>query len=100
VSEPLTAADVQRALDDHRAELARLGVDTLSVFGSVARGDATGESDVDFLVEFNGGATLARYFALRGFLEELLRRKVDLVTRKSLRARVQHQVEKDAVRVA
>ena len=97
---PLTVAEIQRVVEAHRSSLARLGVHSLAVFGSVARGQATGDSDIDFLVEFTGSATLARYMDLKLLLEDLFGRRVDLVTRKYLRSRLQPFVEKDAVRVA
>ena len=96
----LTVAEIQRVLEAHKSNLANLGVQSLAVFGSVARGEATGGSDIDFLVEFAGSATLARYMELKLLLEALFGCPIDLVTRKSLRSRVQAFVEKDAVRVA
>ena len=96
----LTVVEIQRVVDAHRSRLAHLGVQSLAVFGSVARGEATGGSDIDFLVEFTGSATLARYMELKLLLEELFGCPIDLVTRKSLRSRLQPFVEKDAVRVA
>ena len=99
-TEKLTVAAIQRIVDAHRRDLEGLGVHSLAVFGSVARGEATPESDVDFLVEFTGSATLARYMDLKLLLEKLFKRRVDLVTRKALRSRLQPIVEKDAIRVA
>ncbi len=98
--EALTVAEIQRVLGAHRSDLEQFGVHSLSVFGSVARGEATGVSDIDFLVEFTGSATLAGYMNLKLLLEDLFGRRVDLVTRKALRSRLQPFVEKDAVRVA
>lgn len=96
----LTVAEIRRAMDARQSDLVRLGVVSLAVFGSVARGEATEESDIDFLVEFAGSATLSRYMDLKLLLEDLFGPRVDLVTRKALRARLQPFVEKDAVRVA
>ena len=58
----------------------RYGVAELSVFGSVARGEAGPDSDVDLLVAFDGPATFDRHMDLKLFLEELLGRRVDRVT--------------------
>ena len=96
----LTVAEIQRLVNAHRRDLARLGVSSLAVFGSVARGEARHDSDIDFLVEFTGSATLAGYMDLKLLLEGLFRRRVDLVTRKALRSRLKPFVEKDAVRAA
>ncbi|NQV72048.1 nucleotidyltransferase family protein [bacterium] len=60
------------------------GVLTASVFGSVARGDASDLSDIDFLVEFENGRSLLDLVGLRLDLADILRRKVDVVTPQSL----------------
>ena len=60
--------------------MARRGVVRASVFGSVARGEATAESDVDFLVEFERGRTLVDLSGLRLDLREILGREVDVAT--------------------
>jgi predicted nucleotidyltransferase len=67
----------------HRPQLEKLGVKSLSLFGSVARGEETKNSDVDILVEFKGKATFDRYMDTKFYLEELLDCKVDLVTPKA-----------------
>jgi predicted nucleotidyltransferase len=96
----LIVTDIRRALTDRKDDLDRLGVASLAVFGSVARDEARPDSDVDMLVEFDGSATLARFMDLKSLLEEILGRRVDLVTRKAVRDRLRPEVEKDAVRVA
>jgi predicted nucleotidyltransferase len=57
----------------------------LALFGSVARDQASEDSDVDILVTFDGPATSAYYFGLQFYLEDLLGRPVDLITDKALR---------------
>ncbi len=93
-------ATALRLLREHRAEMDRFGVKSLAVFGSVARDEARPDSDVDMLVEFEHGATFDRYFGLLEFLEQLLGRRVDLVTRGSLKRAVQPYVEADLLDVA
>ena len=92
--------DVLRLLSEHRSDWARFGLASLSLFGSFARDEAGPESDVDFLVEFEGPITFHRYMDLKFFLEDLLGRRVDLVTQGSLRERVRPYVEREAIRVA
>lgn len=58
----------------------------VAVFGSVARGDENSKSDIDFLVDFELGASLIDQAALRIDLCELLETEVDLLSRKALRA--------------
>lgn len=84
----------------HRGRLNEFGVSSLSLFGSVARGEATEASDVDLLVRFEGRATFDRYMDLKLFLEDLLGRRVDLVTEKALREEVRPRVEQELLRVA
>jgi hypothetical protein len=81
-------------------DLKRLGVKSLDVFGSLARGEAQPDSDVDLLVEFEGSATFDRFMDLKFFLEDLLQRRVDLVTRAALNPRIRSTVEGEAIRVA
>ena len=69
----------------HLAELLALGAQRLGVFGSFARGEARADSDVDIYVEFEEGKrTYDNFVALHELLENLLGRRVDLVTDKSL----------------
>ena len=84
----------------HRARLTELGVSSLSLFGSVARGDSTETSDIDLLVRFEGRATFDRYMDLKLFLEDLLGCRVDLVTEHALRKEVRAQVEQELLRIA
>jgi len=92
--------DVLALLAAHRAEIERFGVESLRLFGSVARGEASSGSDVDLLVSFREAPTFSGYMKLRIFLEDLLGSKVDLITESGLREGVRPYVEKDAIRVA
>ena len=88
-------------LSEHAAEVrGRFGVDRLAIFGSAARNELRSDSDIDVLVAFEGPATVAGYFGLREYLEELFGRRVDLVTEKGLKPRARKYVEKDLIRVA
>lgn len=87
-------------LQAHLPELRAFAVRRLALFGSVARDQATPNSDVDILVEFDGLATFDRYTGLLGLLEDLLGCKVDLLTPNSLKPRARADVERDLVRVA
>lgn len=96
---PLDRYDVQRRLAEARADLfRRYPLRRLALFGSVARGEATPQSDVDILVEFSEpvGFEIAD-LALE--LEALLGRRVDLVTPAALRDRIRPYVEQDLVDV-
>jgi hypothetical protein len=92
--------EVVKLLNAHRHELEGFGVESLTLFGSTARDHAKPGSDVDVLVEFDGGATFDRYMNLKFYLEDLLGVPVDLVTRKALRDRVRESIEREAVYVS
>lgn len=64
----------------------------ISVFGSVARGDSHGDSDIDFLVEFEDGYRLTDHIRLLQDLRELLACNVDVVDRRALRSEIQETV--------
>lgn len=76
------------------------GVAALYVFGSVARGEARHDSDIDVLVEFDGPVTFARFMDLKALLEDTLGAQVDLVTRAALRSQLKPRIEAEARRVA
>jgi predicted nucleotidyltransferase len=81
----------------HREELENLGVKSLRLFGSVARNEATEDSDIDFLVEFNGQVSLFELIAVQHFLEDLFRCNIDLGMEESLREHLRKPVLKDVV---
>jgi len=83
-----------------RAQIDTLGVASLSLFGSVARGEERDDSDVDILVAFNGPATFDQYIDLKLLLEDVLGRRVDLVTERGLREALRPTVERELRRVA
>jgi len=78
----------------------RFGVREIGLFGSFAKGEQTKNSDIDILIEVEKGRmSLISYMKLKLFLEELLGRKVDLVTKKSLKPELKENVLKDAIYV-
>jgi predicted nucleotidyltransferase len=84
-------------------EFRRLGVESLSLFGSSARGENTAFSDVDVAVRLNRSAMpkgfgyAGRLDALRKRLEETLDCPVDLVPEPALKARLQDAINRDRV---
>jgi uncharacterized protein len=73
------------------------GASRVRVFGSVARGDATEASDIDFLVDLDDGRGLFDLGGLLMDLQDLLGHNVDVVTEAGLRDRVAQRVLDDAV---
>ena len=76
------------------------GIKSLAIFGSVARDEATLNSDVDILVEFTGKVTFDRYMDLKFYLEDCLGTKVDLVTQNMLKPQIRKTVEQEAIYVS
>ena len=76
------------------------GVKSLSLFGSVANGTAKDDSDIDFLVEFDGPATFDRYMGVQELLEHEFHTKIDLVTLRALKPLLREQILHEAVKVA
>lgn len=82
---PPPPAAIRRLLLDRRQDLRALGVRRIGLFGSILRGTASPDSDVDLLVDFDPAEkTYDRFAALASYLERLLGRSVDLVTTEGL----------------
>lgn len=91
---------VLKLLAEHKAELARFGVKSLSLFGSFARNEARPTSDVDILVEFSQPVGYFVYMDLKEHLEKLLQRRVDLTTPDALKRQLRDRILSEAVRAA
>lgn len=75
----------------------RYGAFNVRVFGSVARGEADSESDIDLLVDMEAGRSLLDLSGLLIDLEDMLGCNVDVVTERGLRDRIRERVLKEAV---
>ncbi len=76
---------------------AQYGAERVRIFGSVARGQATPESDIDFLVAFRRGKTLLDLVGLKQDLQSLLGRKVDVVSEGGVSTHLRSRIFKEAV---
>jgi uncharacterized protein len=92
---------IAEVLKEKREEILRIaarhGASNVRVFGSVARGEADAQSDVDFLVELEQGRSLLDRAALMMDLESLLERRVDVANERGLRPRVRERILQEAV---
>ena len=77
----------------------RFGIKSLLLFGSVARNEATQESDLDFVVNFDGTITFDRYMDLKIFLEDLFGKKIDLAIEDTLKPQIREKILEDAIDV-
>jgi len=90
---------VIQQLEARRAELANMGVRYLALFGSVVRGEADSDSDIDILVDLERPAGLLKHAHLENYLAALLGRAVDVVPRESVRPELEARITREAVRV-
>jgi len=84
----------------HKAEVKGMGIESLALFGSVARDEATPNSDIDLLVAFNRPIGLLHYARIRRRLSEILGNEVDLVTSSALRDEMRDEILQEAIRAA
>ena len=89
--------DILRALRESRSLLDSFGVGRVSLFGSFARDEAGGESDVDLLVEFQRPIRLFAFARLQRLLGERMGRRVELVTPDALKPQLRDQILREAV---
>ena len=91
-----TALDTLRA---HERDLRRMGVSHAAIFGSVARGEAGTESDIDVLVELDPDRPLGifEYSRLKIYINEILHGSADVVNRRTVKPLLRDSILHDAV---
>lgn len=94
--------DLQYVLDTlraHEADLRRLGVAHAAVFGSVARGDAGAESDIDVLVDLDENMPMGvfEYARTKLYINGLFQGSIDVVNRRTLKPLLRANILHDAV---
>ena len=97
----MTRSDLISKVKAHKAELRKMGVSSLALFGSASRDETTTESDVDLLIEFDRPVSLFHLFEVQHRLEEILGvARVDLVQRGALHPALRDHILAEAVNVA
>jgi uncharacterized protein len=98
-----TGMGIAEILKEKRDEILRIaarhGASNVRVFGSVARGEADAQSDIDLLVELERGRSLLDHAALMLDLESLLGRRVDVATERGLKPLIREHILREAVRL-
>ena len=91
---------IKNTLQEFKPELARkYHVRSLGLFGSVVRNDfSPATSDIDIIVDFSKPVGI-EFIDLANYLEQILRKKVDLVSREGIRKKYFEQIERDIVYV-
>ncbi|MBX9616028.1 MAG: nucleotidyltransferase family protein [Caulobacteraceae bacterium] len=95
----MTREAVIATLRAHEAALRQKGVAHAALFGSLARGEAGPDSDIDIMVELDPAAEvdLYDYVGITRFITDIITGKVDVSNRASLKAHVRPAAERDAV---
>lgn len=92
---------IETLIKEKRKEILQIttnyGVENLRLFGSVARGEAGPDSDVDILVTLQSGRSLLDLIAVKQDLEDLLGCRVDVVTEAAISPYIRQRVLKEAV---
>ena len=97
---PPSKEDIASRLAPHIDRLKAEGVGALYLFGSVARGEAGPDSDIDFFMDKGREKfSLLDLVGVQRILEEILGHKVDATTRGSLNPRLRSEIEESAIRI-
>ena len=92
----MTKEDINRAVYLNREILKKYKVKSISLFGSYVRNEQKEESDIDFLVNFQEGATLFDFVELQDSLSELLAKRVSIVSTRGLSKHIGPYILKEA----
>ena len=88
--------EIQQKKEEILAVARQYGIVNVRIFGSVARGDDNPQSDIDFLVDLEEGCTLFDLGGALVKLQDLLGRKVDIVTKNGLHWYLREKIMKEA----
>ena len=89
-----------KKINEHKVDLSeKFHVESLSVFGSVCRGTAGPNSDLDVLVRYRKTPGFFAFLDLKQYLETITGRQVDLVTEGALKKQLRETILQEAVRV-
>lgn len=91
--------EAQQILKAHKNDLSQRGVQTLAIFGSIARNEGKKGSDVDILIDFDSKKGLFVFLDLKDYLENLLHCEVDLVSKKGLHPALKKRILSEAKQV-
>ncbi len=99
-SKVTTREDLIQRILEQREKLSSLGVTSIGLFGSFVRGEQTDSSDIDILVEFTPEKhTFDNFMDVSFLLEEILGRRVEVVTPEGLSPHIGPHILKEVERV-
>lgn len=92
--------DITDFLTAHKDEMEqRFGVVKIGLFGSYARGDAREDSDIDIAIEMDAQHIADSYFGILHFLEDHLKKKIDLGVLSNIRPELQDHIKNEIIYV-
>jgi len=94
----LTTNTIINTIKEHMSDIKKFSVEEIALFGSVARGEASENSDLDVLVLMKR-KTLRDYMGLKFYLEELTGRKVDLVMAENLKPALRQAILSEVISI-
>lgn len=93
-------SEIKEIIAKHKDELKKkYHVKEIGIFGSLVRGEAKEDSDVDILVEFEKPIGLFKFLELEEYLSNLIGKKVDLVSKKALKPHIGKYILKEVITV-
>ena len=95
----MTRDRIIETLQRHEADLRAQGVAHAALFGSVARGDDRPDSDIDILVDLDPAivVTMVDYAGVKDFIADMFERRVDVVSRETLKPGIRPKATADAI---
>ena len=94
----MTGKEILQQIRNNKDRLQKLGIIKIGLFGSYSRGDHSETSDVDLILEFNTDQkNFHNYMKVCDILEEIIPKKIDVVTPESLSPYIQPYIEKEAI---
>ncbi len=94
----MTKDEIIEFLKEHKSSFANdFGIKRLALFGSYARDEADKDSDIDILVDMP--SSFKKFYAFKYFLEDNLKKSVDLGLEKNLREYIKRKIQKDIIYV-
>ena len=90
--------EILKMIRENKGKIKEFGVKRIGIFGSFVKDTATEKSDIDIIVEFEEGKkNFENFINLAFFLEEILGRKIDLLTPESISPYIKPYIEKEVI---
>jgi len=93
-----TLDEITRLLEQYKPEFQeKYRLKEIGIFGSYARGEETGNSDIDILVEFDDAPDLLTFLEFESYVEKILDIETDMVRKKAIRTELKDEILRDVV---